>query len=112
MNISGVDGLVQDIGVSFGLPVVGFVMFTFMTRTILEGKIRALTQRLSLIFLLLLFAYLISSLMYQDRAVLIAIWSQNPILFFSAYSIGVLLVIAVISVLVYFRLRTKLWQHR
>ena len=112
MNIAGVDGLIQDIAVAFGLPAVGFVMFSIVTKLTPLSKVNALLQRLSLVFVLLLFAFCISNLMYQDRAVLIALWQESPIFYSLLYSIVSFLALSGIAVLAYLKLRPELWHRK
>ena len=112
MHIAGTDGLVQDIAVAFGLPVVGFVVFSIVTTFTPRSKVDALLQRLSLFFVLLAFLYLISNLLYQDRAVLKALWRENPIFYSLLYSIVSFLVLWGIAVLAYLRLKPELWRRK
>jgi hypothetical protein len=36
-------------------------------------------QKISLIFVILLFAICLSTLMFQDRSVLVSLWKQSPV---------------------------------
>ena len=112
MNIAGVDGLIKDIEFAFGLPAVAYFMFLLNIKFSRYGKRKALMQRLSLIVVLLLFSIGLSTLMFQDRAVLIAVWEQNSILYSLVYLIASVLVITGISTLIYFELRPERWRQK
>ncbi len=115
MIVVGVDRLIEDIEVSFWLPAVTFAMMTILTKLTSRserGKASApLTIRISLIFVLLLFAFTISCTMYQDRGVLLSLWERSPVLYSLLYLIGGALILAGIAALVYWKLRPALWRR-
>ena len=110
MIVPGVGGLIDDIAVSFAVPAVGLVLALINIRFTPRSKYNALKLRIFLVFLLFLFAFLVSSLMYQDRAVLKALWQDNPILYSLVYLLNGALVVAGVAVLVYWKLRPELWR--
>ena len=112
MIVPGMDGLIQDIEVSFGLPAVGFVLALINIRFTPRSKYNALKLRLFLIVVLLMFAYCVSSVISQDRAVLRALWQDNPVLCSFVYFLGGALVVAGVAGLVYWKLRPELWRGK
>lgn len=111
MDVAGISGLMEDIGVSFGLPLFFLGLALANIRISSRRKYAGLKLRVSLVFSITLFAYLICSLMFQDRFVLGTIWKQNPILYSLVYAIGSVLVLAGIAALVYSKLRPALWRR-
>lgn len=105
-------GLTQDVLVSFGLPALALVLASINIRFTPRSKYNALKLRLFLVFVLFLFVFLLSSLMYQDRAVLIALWQDNPVLYSLAYFLSGAVVIAGVAGLVYWKLRPELWRGK
>ena len=112
MYVAGVDGLIEDIKVAFVLPVVGFIVFSIITKLTPHSKVNALMQRLSLIFVILLFAVGLNTLMFQDRFALAALWEENPVFYSLVYCIGIVLIIAGVASLVYWKLRPQLWHRK
>lgn len=114
MTIEGVPGLLEDLEVSFGLPLLGFVMFA-LNRTV-SGKLRRskrnepLLQRIAITFCLLLFLYLFISLMQQDRAVLAAVWHTSPTLYSLVYGTSTLLMFGGFFAIIWWKLRPTLWR--
>jgi hypothetical protein len=111
MDVAGISGLMEDIGVSFGLPLFFLGLALANIRLSSRRKYAGLKLRLSLVFSIALFAYLISSLLFQDRFVLGAIWKENPVLFSLVYAVGSILVLAGIAGVAYWKLRPTLWQR-
>jgi len=109
--VAGVDGLIQDIVVSFVVPTVCLVLALINIRFTPRSKYKALKLRLFLIFVLLFFAFLLSSLMYQDRAVLKALWLDNRVLYSFVYFLSGVLVLTGVSALIYCKLRPELWKE-
>ena len=112
MDVSGVTELLEDIKVAFVLPIVGFIMFWILLKVTPRSKFNAVLRRLSLIFVLALFVVVLSTLMFQDRSVLIALWTQNPLLFSSVYALFSVVVATGIAVLCYSKLRPSFWKCR
>ena len=102
-------GLIEDIGVSFGLPFL-FLLLALANIKVSSRRKSALKLRLSLVFAIALFAYLISALMFQNRTVLESLWNSSPVLYSLAYSLGVLLVLSGIGALIHWKLRPELWR--
>jgi hypothetical protein len=113
MAIEGVSGLAGDIAVSFGLPIL-FICLASANIAISSRRKRnyaGLKLRLSLIFSIGLFVYLITSLMFQDRLVLASIWQGSPLLYSFVFSLSGLLVFSGITTLAYWKLRPQLWRR-
>ncbi len=112
-NVS-LGGLVEDICVSFGLPLL-FICLALANISISKSrgnrKHAGLKLRLSLIFSIALFTYLICSLMFQDRLLLAAIWQANPVLYSIVYSVAVFFVLCGVLALGYWQLRPGLWRR-
>jgi phosphoglycerol transferase MdoB-like AlkP superfamily enzyme len=111
MSDLNMSGLIQDIGVSFGLPLL-FLLLALANIKFSRRKYSGLKLRFSLIFVIGLFAYLICTLMFQDRAVLKAIWQSSPTVYSLAYGLGVILVLFGIGALIYWKLRPAMWQAK
>lgn len=111
MDIVGIGGLAEDIGVSFGLPILFICLALANIKISSRRKYAGLKLRLSLIFSIALFTYLITSLMFQDRVVLASVWKDNPVLYSFVYSVGGVLVLVGISTLAYWKLRPELWRQ-
>jgi len=111
MNIPGVDGLIQDIEAPFVLLGIALVIMTVNSRMARHSKSYLLTTRLVLICMFMSFVAMLCALLYQDRAVLIAIWGQNPVFYSLAYVLGGVLVVAMVAALVYWKLRPELWRE-
>jgi len=113
MAIEGVSGLLGDLEVSFGLPLLGFAMFA-VNRTV-SGKLgrskrnEPLLQRIAITFCLSLFLYLFISLMQQDRAVLAAVWHSSPVLYSVVYGASTLLIVGGIFAIIRWKVRPTLW---
>ena len=112
MGIPGIGGLLENIGVSFGLPILFVCLALVNIKVSSRRKSSGLKMRLSLIFAIGLFAYLICTLMFQDRTILAAIWRQSPIVFSVVFALTCLLVVMSIAGLVYWKLRPELWKQR
>ncbi len=110
MIVAGVDGLMKDIEVCFVLPAAGLVVALINIRFTPRSKYNALKLRLFLIFDHFLFAFLLSSLLYQDHAVLRALWEENPVLYSFVYFLSGALTVAGVTSLVYWKLRPERWK--
>lgn len=110
MGDLNVSGLIQDIGVSFGLPLL-FLLLALANIKFSRRKYSGLKLRFSLIFVIGLFAYLICTLMSQDRRVLEAIWRSSPTFYSLVYSLAVVLVLCGIGALIYWKLRPEMWRR-
>jgi hypothetical protein len=64
-----------------------------------------------LAFSIAIFLYLICSLMFQDRLVLVSLWQSDRVLYSFVYFAAGLLTLAGLGVLVYWKLRPDLWRH-
>jgi hypothetical protein len=111
MIVAGVSGLIEDIGVSFGLPLFFLCLALVNIRVSSRRKYAGLKLRVSLVFSIGLFGYLISSLMLQDRFVLASIWKGSPALYSLLYVVGAVLVLVGIAGLAYWKLRPSLWRQ-
>lgn len=110
--IVGVGGLIDDIAVSFMVPTVCLVLALINIRFTPRSKYNALKLRIFLVFVLFLFVFLLSSLMCQDRAVLKALWQDNPVLYSFAYFLSGAAVVAGVAGLVFWKLRPDLWRGK
>jgi NADH:ubiquinone oxidoreductase subunit 2 (subunit N) len=111
MGIVGIDGLIEDICVSFGLPILFLCLALANIKFSSRRKFNGLKMRLSLTFAITLFAYLICTLMFQDRAVLEAISHRNPVFYLLVYSVAGVLIFVSIGALAYWKLRPELWRR-
>jgi glucose-6-phosphate-specific signal transduction histidine kinase len=112
MIVAGADGLIRDIAVSFVVPAVCLALALINIRSTPRSKYNPLKLRLFLIFVLFLFASFLSTLMYQDRVVLKALWRDNPVLYSFVYFLSGALVVAGVVGLVYWKLRPELWKGK
>jgi amino acid transporter len=115
MDAPNVGGLLEDIAVSYGLPALGFVMFSAnrafanRVRTKKEDFEKRL-RRIAIVFLLLLFLAMFSALMLQDCPTLAYLFRNSPFLFSLISLLLVLATIALIAALFYSQLRPSLWK--
>jgi apolipoprotein N-acyltransferase len=112
MIISDTEGLIKDIEFAFILPFVAFVMAMINIRMTPRSKFNSLKFRLSLSFVIALFVWLLSSLLLEDKRVLIALWIASPVLYSFLYSLSCLLVVAAVIGLLYWKLRPEKWKDR
>jgi hypothetical protein len=112
MIVAGVGGLIDDIAVSFAVPAACLVLALINIRFTPRSKYNALKLRMFLVFVLFLFVFLLSSLMCQDRAVVKALWQDNPVLYSLAYFLSGALIVAGVAGLVYWKLRPELWRGK
>ena len=113
MNIEGLSGLLEDLKFAFALPLVGFIMVVLNVKYSRYSERNALLAfRIGLFFCLLLFLCCFITLMFQDRAILAAVWDTSPILFSLVYLLSGLAIVATLSYLVSTKLRPSLWKHR
>jgi hypothetical protein len=110
MSDLNVSGLMEDIGVSIGLPLLFFVL-ALANIKFSRQKYAELKLRLSLVFVIALFAYLICTLTFQDSSILKAIWAGSPIFYSLVYSLLILLVLFGIGALIYWKLRPIMWRR-
>ncbi|HET6169253.1 MAG TPA: hypothetical protein VFE01_03685 [Terracidiphilus sp.] len=111
MSDLNISGLIEDIGVSVGLPVL-FLLLALANIKFSSRSNSELKLRLSLAFAIVLFAYLICTLMLQDGTVLESLWKRSPVLYSLAYSLGVLMVLTGIGAMIHWKLRPKLWRKK
>jgi hypothetical protein len=111
MSISGIDGLIKDIEFSFILPSVGFVLALINIRLTPRSKYNGLKLRFVLIAVILLFICELGTLMFQDRAVLIAIWLTFPMGYTCFYCVCTLIIIAALLALIKWKLSPARWKN-
>jgi hypothetical protein len=111
VTVAGISGLMKDIAVSFALPLLFLCLALVNIKLSSRRKYAGLKLRLSLIFSIGLFLYLLFSLMLQDRFVLEAIWRSSPAFFSCLYTVTAVLVCTGIAGLTYWQLRPKLWRQ-
>ncbi len=112
MSIPGVDGLIEDLKVTFAVPAAGLIIALMNIRFTPRSKFNGLKLRLFLVFVLLLFATSLSVLMFQDRAVLKALWQSNPTLYSVVYLLSTVVVVIGVSALAYWKLRPAVWTWK
>lgn len=120
MAIEGVPGLIEDIEVSFGLPLVAFALFwgnaQFSKSTWFRNKSIWFTQqtiRIGIVVGLLAFAFLFGGVViYQDWPILSSLWQGSPIRFSLLYTAVAILIAALISTITWWKLRPSLWSIR
>jgi uncharacterized membrane protein YcjF (UPF0283 family) len=110
MDIPGIDGLIQDIEAPFVILAICLLLMYFNSRMARPSKFYLLNFRLVLSFFLLGFIAMLCALMYQDRAVLIALWEKNPVVYSLIYLMSCIFVIAVVAALAFWKLRPELWK--
>jgi hypothetical protein len=112
MNVPGVNDLIRDIEFAFGLPTVVYIMFLINLRFGRYARFKPLMQKLSIVFVLLLFSIDLIWLMSQDRTVLKALWQGNPVFYSLAYCVGGVSVLTGVAALAYWKLRPELWRRK
>ncbi len=111
MTIEGVPGLLEDIRVSFILPIVVYVMAALNVK-FSNYKYDTLMLRLSLSFCVLGFVVFFSSLMWEDRDVLAALWRASPTRYSAIFASSAVLILGILAFLVWSKLRPELWIIR
>lgn len=112
MIVAGIGGLIDDIAISFAVPAACLVLALINIRFTPRSKYNALKLRIFLVFVLFLFVFLLSGLMYQDRAVLKALWQHHPIFYSFAYFLSGALLVVGVAGLAYLKLRPELWRGK
>ncbi len=107
---ASINGLIEDIEISIGLPV--FVALAGIANSKLpwNRRNRGLRLRLVVLFAILAFLFCIITFTIQDREILIDLWRSNPIFYSSAYLLSALLCVLGVSGLISWKLRPKLWR--
>ena len=101
MDIPSVHHLIEDIEAPFALLAIGLVIGSINIRlTNIDIQSKAFRTRMMLSMALLIFVIMQSALMFQDRAVLEALWEQSPVFYSLVYITGGILVLAGIAALV------------
>ena len=120
MSIGGVSGLIKDIEVSFGVPLILFafiwVNVQFSKSTWFRYTRRWFSQqtiRIGIAVCLLGFAFLFGVVViYQDWPILASLWQSSPIQFSLLYTAVAILIAAAISTIAWWKLRPSLWNVR
>jgi hypothetical protein len=71
---------------------------------------RGFRTRLVLGLAVLLCVFAVCTVIVQDRAILIGVWRQNPVLYSLVYLICSVISILVLGALIHWKLRPKLWR--
>ena len=110
MSELNINGLVEDICVSFGLPLI-FLLLALVNIKVSSRRNSAVRFRWCLLYAVVLFIVLICTLTFQDRAILRMIWQSAPVVYSLLYSLFVCIVIAGVSALIYWKLRPEMWRR-
>jgi hypothetical protein len=111
MNIINTAGLLKDLEFVFVLPTVGFVGFALNARISQKTGFTPQKQRIALTFCPLLFAFC-TVVVWQDRAVLIALWRTSQVVYSVVYASCGLSVVAGVAGLIRWKLRPSLWRRQ
>lgn len=109
--VGGVSKLAEDAGVLLLAPL--FFLCFGLGNAMLPQNRRDSEFRVRLVLALgvLFFLFAIFTVIIQDRAILIVIWKENPILFSFLYSACGILLFLAISTLIHWKLRPSLWRR-
>ena len=105
-----INKLFGDLGFSLIAPAFVLVFGFGNSRLPWNRQSRGLRVRLTLTLAILFFVFTICTLMVQDRATLAGLWHESPFLCSIIYLVVVVLSIAGISGLVYWKLRPRMWH--
>lgn len=103
--------LLKDIEFILLLPALSFVGLAINAKISQKTGFTPQKQRIALTFSLLLFGFCMFT-MVQDRSVLLALWRTSPAYYSTLYTLGGFLTIAVVTGLIYWKLRPSLWRRR
>jgi len=111
MKIIDITGLLKDIEFVLILPTLSFIALAINAKISQKTGFTPLKQRIALTFSLLLFVFCMITIV-QDHSVLLALWRSSPIYYSVMYATCILLTVAVVSGLVYWKLRPELWRRK
>lgn len=110
-SAEGISKLAEDAGVLLVAPVL-FLCFGLGNAMLPQNRRDSgFRTRLVLTLALLFFLFAICTVIIQDRAILIGLWQQSPVLYSLMYSIAGVLGIVGLGALFHWRLRPKLWRR-
>lgn len=108
--MEGVPKLLYDLKVSFGVPLVIFVMFWMNAQFRRSRSSAELAIRLGTVFCVVGFVFLFSVvILYQDGTILASLWRSSPIRFTLLYTFALTSIATLISIIVWRKLRPSLW---
>jgi hypothetical protein len=110
MDIPGADGLIRDFEAPLILLAICLVLMSVNRRFARQSKSYLMTTQLVLTCMLLTFVWMLCALMYQDRGVLRAIWSQRPVFYSFVYISFGILAAGVVVAMAYWKLRPDKWS--
>lgn len=111
VSSEGINKLTEDIGFCFVAPIFVLCMGFANSRLPWNRRDSAFRMRLILSLAILLLTFSLCTMMIQDRAILISLWNESPILYSFVYSVGGTLILVGIGALVYWKLRPVLWRQ-
>jgi hypothetical protein len=111
VSSEGINKLAEDIEYCFVAPIIVLCLGFANSRLPLNRNDSAFRMRLILSLAILLFTFSLCAIMVQDRAILISLWKESPILYSFVYLVGSVLVLVGIYALVYWKLRPGLWRQ-
>jgi hypothetical protein len=84
MNNADQSKLIYDVAACFGIPWVIFIMFQVNIVLSSQRSNILLKRRLSLVFCIVGLIFLLATIMFQDRNILMLTWTAEPILLLAA----------------------------
>jgi phosphoglycerol transferase MdoB-like AlkP superfamily enzyme len=107
----GISKLASDAGVLLVAPIL-FLCFGLGNAMLPQNRADSgFRTRLVLALALLFVLFAICTVVIQDRAILISLWQESPILYSFMYSIAGILGILGVGALFHWKLKPKLWRE-
>jgi hypothetical protein len=110
MRNVGVMRLIEDLQAAFLLPGIILVIVLINIGRTRDRWAREDSLRVMLRFILALFLVLLTTLLYQDRSVPLALWNADLAGYSFVYVGGCALVIVGVALVVHWKLRPQLWR--
>ena len=110
-GVEDISKLAEDAGVLLLAPFL-FLCFGLGNAMLPQNRGDSeFRMRLVLTLAVLFFLFALCTVIVQDRAILISLWKESPVLYSFAYLISGVLGILGLGALFYWKLRPKLWRQ-
>jgi hypothetical protein len=104
--------LADDLAFVFFVPICCLLFGFANSRLPWNYDDREFRMRLALALAVLFFAFDFCAIVVRDRATLILLWQESPILYSLVYLVSGVLSIVGTGAAIYFKLRPALWRRR
>jgi hypothetical protein len=110
-RVGNISKLAGDLAVMLLAPIIFLCLGFANSRLPFNRHDREFRMRLVLALSVLFFVFAICTVMVQDRAILIYLWQESPILYSLVYLVGGIFSVVGTGALIYFKLRPELWRR-